>query len=213
MEYIALDSHKEYSFASVEARDGERLCEARVDHAKGAIRKFLTRWEPGSPVAVETIGNWYWIVSEIEEAGMVPRLVHARHAKLMLASANKTDLLDARGINRLQRTGTLPTVWIAPGALRDQRELFRTRIVFTRQRTRLKNRIHANLAKYGLRVMEARDAFSKRGRQGLLRCLEQLPEHTRYVTGVCQRSCRVTPFLNSSSKAPFLEGVWVLPLL
>jgi len=25
---------------------------------------------PGSPVAVETIGNWYWIVDEIEAAGM-----------------------------------------------------------------------------------------------------------------------------------------------
>ena len=29
-------------------------------------------------MAVETIGNWYWIVDEIEEAGVVPRLVHAR---------------------------------------------------------------------------------------------------------------------------------------
>jgi hypothetical protein len=80
-------------------------------------------------VAVETIGNWYWVVSEIEQAGMVPRLVNARQAKLMLASANKTDRLYAQGINRLQRSGTLPTVWIAPGELRDQRELFRTRMV------------------------------------------------------------------------------------
>jgi hypothetical protein len=46
-------------------------------------------------------------------------------------------------MNRLQRSGTLPTVWSPPGELREQRELFRTRMVFTRQRTRLKNRIHA----------------------------------------------------------------------
>ena len=32
-------------------------------------------------MAVETVGNWYWIVDEIEAAGMVPRLVHARRAK------------------------------------------------------------------------------------------------------------------------------------
>jgi hypothetical protein len=36
-------------------------------------------------VAVETVGNWYWIVGEIEEAGMVPRLVRTYRAKMMLA--------------------------------------------------------------------------------------------------------------------------------
>jgi hypothetical protein len=40
--------------------------------------------------------------------------------------------LDARGLNRLQRNGTLPTVWIPPGELRDQRELPRTRMVLVR---------------------------------------------------------------------------------
>ncbi len=42
---------------------------------------------------------------------MVPRLVHARKAKLMMGMLNKTDRLDVRGLNRLQRTGTLPVVW------------------------------------------------------------------------------------------------------
>jgi transposase len=74
-------------------------------------------------VAVETIGNWYWIVDEIEAAGCVPKLVHARKAKLMMGEINKTDRLDVRGLNRLQQAGTLPTVWIPPGELRDQREL------------------------------------------------------------------------------------------
>jgi transposase len=48
----------------------------------------------------------------------------------------------------LQRNGMLPTVRIPPGALRDQRELPRTRMVLVRQRTQLKNRLHATLAKY-----------------------------------------------------------------
>jgi hypothetical protein len=62
-------------------------------------------------VAVETIGNWYWIVDEIEAAGCLPRLVHARKAKLMMGELNKTDKLDVRGLNRLQQAGPLPTVW------------------------------------------------------------------------------------------------------
>jgi len=108
MEYIAFDSHKRYTLASVEKLSGGQSCELRLAHQPGSIRQFLSRWTPGSPVALETIGNWYWIVDDIEEAGMVPRLVHARKAKLMMAMVNKTDKLDARGLNRLQHTGTLP---------------------------------------------------------------------------------------------------------
>ena len=95
-------------------------------------------------------------MDEIEAAGQLPPWVHARKAKLMLGMVNKTDKLDAGGLNRLQRTGTLPTVWIPPGVLRDQRDL---------PRTRLKNRIHATLAKYGLRLEGASDLFGRRGRE------------------------------------------------
>lgn len=182
MEYIALDSHKRYSFASIQDLDGKIRLEARIEHHPGAIRELLCKRETGSPVAVETIGNWYWIISEIEEAGMIPKLVNARRAKMMLATVNKTDRLDARGMNLLQRSGTLPTVWIPPGQLRDQRELFRTRMVLTQQRTRMKNRIHATLAKYALRVEDSSDAFNKKGRRELELKIQGLPPHTRYST-------------------------------
>ena len=101
----------------------------------------------------------------MEAAGILPQLVHAREAKLMLAMVNKTDRLDCHGLNRLQRTGTLPEVWIPPGELRDMRDLPRTRMVLSRQRTRLKNRIHATLAKYGVSIDGVSDAFGKRGRE------------------------------------------------
>jgi transposase len=180
MEYIALDSHKRYSFASVEEHGGAILREARIDHHRGAVTEFLSAWKPGTPVAVETIGNWYWIVDEIEAAGMVPQLVHARRAKMMLASVNKTDKLDCHGLNRLQRTGTLPTVWIPPAAIRDLRDLPRTRMVLSREKVRLKNRIHATLAKYGITIEGASDAFGKRGREELSTKLPLLPPHSRF---------------------------------
>ena len=103
MQCIAFDSHKHYTWALVEDETGRVLREERIDHARGALRDFLAGCERGSPVAVETIGNWYWIADEIEAAGMVPRLVNARRAKLMSGAVNKTDKLDAQGINRLPR--------------------------------------------------------------------------------------------------------------
>ena len=57
MNYIAFDSHKRYTLASVERAEGGILREVRVGHERGAIRKFLLSCDPGSPVAVETIGS------------------------------------------------------------------------------------------------------------------------------------------------------------
>ncbi|HEX2648008.1 MAG TPA: IS110 family transposase [Candidatus Dormibacteraeota bacterium] len=182
MQYIAFDAHKHYTLASVARPDGQLVTERRVEHERGALRDFLDRCEPGSPVAVETVGNWYWIIDEIEAAGCIPKLVHARKAKLMMGSINKTDRLDARGLNQLQRNGTLPTVWIPPGALRDQRDLPRTRMVLVRQRAQLKNRIHASLAKYALHDRDMSDLFGVSGRALLRQRLRLLPEHTAYAT-------------------------------
>src|SRR5438876_10114917 len=111
-----------------------------------------------------------------------PSFVHARKAKLMMGEINKTDKLDARGLNRLQRNATLPTVWIPPGELRDQRDLPRTRTVFVRQRTQLKNRIHATLAKYALHDLELSDLFGVQGRALLRERFDLLPPHTAYAS-------------------------------
>jgi len=60
MEYIAFDSHKRYTFASVEEHTGNVLRTGRINHCRGAISEFLSAWKPGTEVAVETTGNWYW---------------------------------------------------------------------------------------------------------------------------------------------------------
>jgi transposase len=134
-------------------------------------------------VAVETVGNWYWVVDEIEAGGGKPQLVNARLAKLMMGMVNKSDKLDAKGMNRLQRTGTLPTVWIPPSSVRDARELPRTRMVLSKQRTQLKNRVHATLGKYGFVVEGVSDAFGKRGREILTELMAKLPPHTEQALG------------------------------
>ena len=182
-EYIAFDVHKHYTWATVEPLDGERVRDCRIPHQRGLLAAFLSGCASGSAVALETVGNWYWFVDEIESAGFKPLLVHASKAKLMMGPINKTDRLDNQGMNRLQRSGTLPTVWIPPGEVRDQRELPRTRMVLVRQHTQLKNRIQANLAKYGLAITEVTDTFGKLGREILARRMAELPPHTQHTTG------------------------------
>jgi len=183
-EHIAFDVHKHYTWATVETQQGQVLKEGKVFHTPDALSGFLRHHcAPGGRVAVETVGNWYWVVDEIEAAGFVPLLVNARKAKHMMDNANKTDRLDNRGINRLQRSGTLPTVWIAPPEVRDQRELPRTRMMMVRQRTQVKNRILASYGKQGLGKTECSDPFGKGGRLVLASQLTQLPAH-------CQQAVR-----------------------
>jgi len=177
-----LDAHKRYSLAERENIVTGQVQQQRIEHRRGAIAAYLADVEPGTPVAVEATGNWYWIVEEIEQAGCVPRLVHPRKAKLMFGCINKTDKLDVHGLNRLQRTGTLPTVWIAPGPIRDQRELPRTRMFFSQHRARLKNRIQANLTKFALNVEGYSDVFGVRARQRMQEQIRLLPPCTQAMT-------------------------------
>ena len=181
-EYIAFDSHKQYTLMErLDTGTGE-VVQTRIEHSPGAIRQALAGCRRGTAVAVESIGSWYWIVQEIEQAGMRPLLVHPRKAKLMMGMINKTDELDVHGLNRLQQNKTLPTVWIAPGELRDLRELTRTRLVLTQQRTRLKNRLTASLAKYGLRIKGFSDTFGVGALEQWPKVLAKLPDQTAWTS-------------------------------
>jgi transposase len=87
--------------------------------------------------------------------------------------SNKTDKLDAKGLAILLRNGTLPEVWIPPSELRDQRELLRLRILLVRLRTRVKNRIHAALARHNMQIAGA-DLFGAEARSQLTGRLPEL---------------------------------------
>jgi transposase len=158
---------------------GETGRPVRVEHTRAMYRAFLGGLAPGSPIAIESVGNWYWLIEEMERAGHEPQLANAGKAKLMMGQINKTDKLDAQGLATLLRNGTLPAVWIPPGELRDQRELPRMRMSLVSIRTMVKNRIHATLAKYAIEIEEVSDLFGVKGREILVKRLEELPPFTR----------------------------------
>jgi transposase len=177
--YFGCDAHKRYSVFTAMNDKGQAGRPIRVEHTRALYREFLNGLPAGSPIAIESVGNWYWLIEEMERAGHDPRLVHARKAKLMMGQINKTDKLDAAGLATMLRNGTLPEVWIPPGDLRDQRELPRMRMSLVSVRTMLKNRIHATLAKYAIEIDEVSDLFGVKGRELLKTRLEELPPYTR----------------------------------
>src|SRR3970282_1740095 len=93
----------------------------------------------------------------------------------MMGHVHKTDKLDAGSLATLLHLGTLPAVWIPPAELRDESELPRTRMAFSKVRTMLKNRIHSTLAKYALSLDTASDIFTPKWRPQLQQLLQHLP--------------------------------------
>ena len=70
--------------------------------------------------------------------------------------------------------------WLPWGELREQRAWPRTWMRVVQQRMRLKNRIHAALAMYGLILPAVRELFGRRGRQRLQEALQAVPPHPEY---------------------------------
>ena len=68
------DAHRRYSVFAVFDTSTLSVEQVRVNHQPGAIKEFLSDFPEGTPVALETVGNYYWIVDEIEQAGCVPQL-------------------------------------------------------------------------------------------------------------------------------------------
>ncbi len=73
--------------------------------------------------------------------------------------------LTCKIMNELAQLNYLPTAYAAPPETRDLRLYVRHREILVHERSQSKNRIHAVLAGYNLRL-SATDLFGKAGREG-----------------------------------------------
>ena len=179
--YTGDDAHKKYSMFVTVNENGRTGSPERVPHDKDLYGKYLATLPAGSPIAIESVGNWYWMIDAMEKAGHKPILVNPKKAKLLMGHINKTDKLDAKGLAILNLNGSLPEVWIPPSELRDQRELSRMRMSMVDVRTKFKNRIHATLSKYAISLdEEVSDIFGKKGRMLIQEAIRELPTETRH---------------------------------
>ena len=78
---VGCDAHKHYSQLEVQDDAGLVLNRVRLDHHPGALSSFFSRLPTGTPVALESVGNWYWIADEIEAAGCQTSAHQSRQGK------------------------------------------------------------------------------------------------------------------------------------
>jgi len=131
---------------------------------RGDSQNNLERHE--SPVALEAGGNWHFVFDVLESVVDEVLLAHPLRVRAIAAARVKTDAIDARTLAHLLRSDLIPPAYVPPPKVREAREIFRFRFDLVKQRSALKNRVHALLAKEGL-TSPVTDLFGHHGRAWL----------------------------------------------
>src|SRR5579863_6030137 len=184
MRSIGLDVHRDFCEVAI-FEDGNVSRHPRVPARRAALVAFAHSLEPTDQVGLEATGNALAIARLIEPH--VARVVVANAAvtKGIGAARAKTDQLDARTLARLLGTGFFPAVWLAEEPTRLARRRMSRRSQLVRERTGLKNQIHAVLHRNLVGRPPASDLFGVKG----LRWLDtvELPDDERETISSCLR--------------------------
>ena len=152
---VGLDSHRRFSRLSGRDADGRVVWRERLEHGDRAVmRTRLARLPAGTPVVLESSFGWGWLADELQSAGLVPRLAHTRKVAHWRAARGqaKSNRLDSDLLSELPaQHPPWWEVWLAPPAVREQREWMRHRGSLVKLQTATKNRVHASAFHLGWR--------------------------------------------------------------
>ena len=163
---IGLDVHRE--FAQVAVWQGGLVWQAgRFATTPDGVRAFAQELGPADEVALEATGNTWAIATLL--ASRAGRVVVSNPAKTRaIAEAKvKTDKVDAEILAQLLAADYLPAVWRPDPATAALRRQVLRRAHIVRQRTRLKNQVHAILHRNLVPRCPAADLFGHKGRRWL----------------------------------------------
>ncbi len=149
---VAIDLHKRHSQVGTLDEWGE-VKQQRIEHDgdAGGMQAFFQGLEPGSRIAIEATGNWWWVVDLAEECGHEVVLSNPKKTRAIADACLKNDQVDTEQLLHLLRLGYLPRVWIPPAPLRYGKEVLRYRALLVGLRTGLKNHLGAMLTKRNLK--------------------------------------------------------------
>lgn len=93
-QFIGCDAHKKFSVFVAVNENGQSGEALRVMHNRQLYREFLGQLPAHSVIALESSGNYSWLVDEMERLGHSPRLCNPLEAKRRMGLTNKTDRLN-----------------------------------------------------------------------------------------------------------------------
>jgi transposase len=169
---IGLDVHRDFAQVAI-WRDGQVSQAGRFATTPEQVRAFADGLGLDDEGALEATGN-AWAVATLL-ASRAGRVVVSNPAKTRaIAEAKvKTDKVDAAILAGLLAADYLPPVWLADADTAALRRQVLRRAHIVRQRTRLKNQVHAILHRNLIPRCPAADLFGIKGRAWL--AAQQLP--------------------------------------
>jgi transposase len=155
----------------------------RAGLRRDELERFAAQLRRDDHVVLEATGNTAAIVNVLR--AHVGRVIVANplQVRLIAEARVKTDKIDAAILAQLYASGFLPQVWMPDETTQAMRRQVSRRAQIVRQRTRLKNEVHAVLAAHLIERCPATDLFGKKGRAWLAN--QPLPTDER--VGVEQR--------------------------
>jgi transposase len=183
MIHVGVDLHQRFCYmTAVEAR-GKVIQAGAVTNEKAALRKYFRQFGSREvQVAVEACGFWPAFREVVEPEVKRLVLVHPQRVKAIASAKLKNDRVDSATLAHLLRCDLLPESWKADRETQARRQQVRLRTTLVRQRTRLKNQVHAVLHQQGLRSPQS-DLFGRRGRLWLRSV--KLPAQARASVDTC----------------------------
>jgi transposase len=149
---VGMDLRRRRSVLVRVTADGRKLETARITSSAAELRRQIARAGPSPRVVAEATYGWYRAADTLAAAGAEVHLAHPLGVRGFACRRVKNDERDAADLADLLRMGRLPEAWIAPGPVRELRELTRCRHKLVKARTSGKDQVHAVLAKLGIPV-------------------------------------------------------------
>jgi len=185
MIHVGVDLHQRFCYMTALEARGKMIQAGPVTNEKLALRKYFRQFRGQAvQVAVEACGFWPAFREVVEPEVKRLVLVHPQRVKAIASAKLKNDRVDSQTLAHLLRCDLLPESWKADRETQARRQQVRLRATLVRQRTRLKNQVHAVLHQQGLRS-PVTDLFGKRGRWWLAGV--KLPAQARESVNVCLR--------------------------
>jgi transposase len=151
--FVGLDLHKAYTQYAVMDNDGVLVKEGRIGNDPTELERFSDSLTNAS-IVIESSSTWYGVYRIFAKRHHVV-LSNPGKTKAIASAKVKTDKIDSITLANLLRGGYIAESYIPPVRIMELKELVRFRANLVRQRTQLKNRIHAYLLMNNVKI-EAR---------------------------------------------------------
>lgn len=149
--YVGLDLHKMYTQYAVMDNDGVLVREGRINNDPTQLEKFSDSLTTNANVVIESSSTWYGVYRILAKRHHVI-LSNPGKTKAIASAKVKTDKIDSITLANLLRGGYIAESYIPPPKIMELKELVRYRANLVRQRTQLKNRIHAYLLMNNIKI-------------------------------------------------------------